>query len=327
MMPPLISVIIPTYNYAGFIVEAVNSVLQQDYPKDKMEIIVVDDGSTDNTKQVLQELIHNGAVRYCYQQNEGKASATGKAIQQAQGKYIFNLDADDYFLAGKLKKTVEVFEADPTIVHIGTPAKQVMPNGSSGMEQLPVDMLNVSLDGSDLLKRFLQNNMLFGGGSTFAARASVLKKIVVLKAVDMFIDEFLIFAVLPFGKSYFIAEHLSVWRVHGGNYSLDADSKKTQLAKSKRLLASSDALLEYLVSHHFDQEVIKIYQLKNLTSHLYFRELAETKTFFDIIHYSKTVFFSIKPGWHIIKGYHVLNRLVPTSILKVIRSAMTTKPV
>src|SRR5437764_1056295 len=104
-MYPLISVIIPTYNYARYIGEAIYSVLQQDYPKDKKEIIVFDDGSTDNTKDILNEFIENKTIRYFYQDNNGKASATYKAIQKASGKYIFNLDADDYFLPGKIKST------------------------------------------------------------------------------------------------------------------------------------------------------------------------------------------------------------------------------
>ena len=108
-MEPLISVIIPTYNYAAYIQEAINSITEQDYPKDKIEIIVVDDGSTDNTKEVLQYLIQNNTINYYYQQNKGKASATFKAIQLSSGKYIFNLDADDYFLPGKLQKAVTIF--------------------------------------------------------------------------------------------------------------------------------------------------------------------------------------------------------------------------
>ncbi len=313
-MQPLISIIIPTYNYAGFIKDAVESVLQQDYPKDKIEIIVVDDGSSDNTKDVLQEFINAGIVKYFYQDNEGKASATYKAIQQSNGKYIFNLDADDYFLEGKLKRTVEIFETDESIVHVGTPAKQVMPDGNYKIEPIPGDMLNTTLDGNELLKRFMHNNMLFGGGSTYAARATALKKIKMPKAVDMFTDEFLVLTILPYGKSYFIGEPLSVWRGHGNNYSLDAASKEARIVKTKRLLDSSDALLHYLSSTGFDKKLTAIYQLKNLTNHLSFKEMTDTKTVKDIVGYFKIVFFTIKPDMHLIKQYHVLNRLIPTRL-------------
>jgi len=59
-MTPLISVIIPTYNYANYIVEAITSVLNQNYPTDKIEIIVVDDGSTDNTEETLKPFVDEG---------------------------------------------------------------------------------------------------------------------------------------------------------------------------------------------------------------------------------------------------------------------------
>ena len=64
MDKPIVSIIIPTYNYAQYIKDAINSVLLQDYSKDKIEILVVDDGSTDNTKEVLQYLIETKKIKY-----------------------------------------------------------------------------------------------------------------------------------------------------------------------------------------------------------------------------------------------------------------------
>ena len=117
----VVSVIIPTYNRAALLAEAIQSVVLQTYRP--IECIIVDDGSTDNTKEVLQQQIQDGIIQYHYQPNQGKAAATVKAIKMATGKYIFNLDADDYFLPNKIKRTVEVFESDDAIVHIGTPAQ------------------------------------------------------------------------------------------------------------------------------------------------------------------------------------------------------------
>lgn len=162
--------------------------------------------------------------------------------------------------------------------------------------------------------------MLYGGGSTYAARASVLKKIAVPAAVDMFTDEFLLYALLPFGKSYFIEDDLSAWRNHGGNYSLIATGK-VQISKGKRLLSSSDALLNYLVTHKYDKQVTDIYKLKNLTAHIAFKELTNTKSFRDIAVYFKDVFFTIRPGMLLVKRYHVLNRLIPTPLFRIMKNA------
>src|SRR6185503_5597716 len=183
--------------------------------------------------------------------NQGKAAATALAIQQSSGKYIFNLDADDFFFKDKIDKTVSIFESNEEIVHVAS-AAQVFNNDArmlGDIEKLPEIIVGKELEGRWLLDYFYDNNILYGGGTTYAARASVLKRIEVPAAVDMYIDEFLILAILPFGKSFFISTALSTWRVHSSNYSgktADAEVKKN---KNERLLRSSSAVLNYLIKN------------------------------------------------------------------------------
>jgi len=321
MTDPLVSVIIPTYNYAQYISEAITSVLDQDYPPDKLEIIVIDDGSTDNTKEVLTPFIDQGKIIYYYQENEGKASAAYWGIQNSSGKYIFNLDADDYFLPNKVIETVTAFEADEAIVHVASPAK-IFYNDTKALanyEELPKDISGKCLDGNWLLNYFYENNFLYGGGSTYAAKASTLKKIDIPPGVDMFIDEFLILAILPYGKSFFIKEALSAWRGHSSNYSsLSLDDEKS-LKKKERLLRSSTAILTYLQNNNFNDKLIKIYKLKNLNRVIAFKESMGNKKLSDIFNYASNVFINIKPNFAIINNYQVLNRLVPMGLFRLLK--------
>ena len=114
---PKVSVIIPVYNGAKFIKDAIESVLAQTY-KD-YEIIVVNDGSTDNTEEVLRPYIEKGLIRYFYQENQGSANARNKAIAEAKGEYIAWLDQDDVWLPHRLEKTVKVMEKDKGVVVVG----------------------------------------------------------------------------------------------------------------------------------------------------------------------------------------------------------------
>ncbi|OAG27005.1 glycosyltransferase family 2 protein [Thermodesulfatator autotrophicus] len=100
----LISVIIPTYNNACYIKQAVDSVLSQSFRD--FEIIVIDDGSTDNTKEVLFDYFRNGKIRYIYQENKGVSEARNRGIIEARGKYISFLDADDLYLRDTLKERI-----------------------------------------------------------------------------------------------------------------------------------------------------------------------------------------------------------------------------
>ncbi len=93
---PKVSIIIPVYNGAKFVKDAIESVLAQTY-KD-YEIIVVNDGSTDNTEEVLRPYIDKGLIRYFYQENKGVSAARNKGINEARGEYVAFLDADDVWL-------------------------------------------------------------------------------------------------------------------------------------------------------------------------------------------------------------------------------------
>lgn len=117
MPSPLVSVVIPAYNGDRFIVEAVESVLQQTYQN--FEIIVVDDGSTDCTAAVLKPYFDR--IRYVQQSNQGVASARNRGLQLAEGELIAFLDQDDTFLPEKLSLQVANFAANPQlgIVHSG----------------------------------------------------------------------------------------------------------------------------------------------------------------------------------------------------------------
>lgn len=131
--PALVSVVVPTYNNAAYIQQALQSIFDQNYPH--CEIIVVDDGSTDDTQTVLQP--YASRLRLIQQPNAGSAAARNTGIQQAHGKYIILLDADDWLLPGKIHKQVALLEANPSLgaVHSGwrlveedgTPIKDVEP--------------------------------------------------------------------------------------------------------------------------------------------------------------------------------------------------------
>lgn len=114
---PTVGVIIPTYNCDRYIAQAVESVLQQQ--DCSYEIIVIDDGSTDSTKEVLES--YSDRIRYILQPNQGVAAARNHGIAVARADLIAFLDADDYFLPRKLALQAAIFAKRPDlgIVHSG----------------------------------------------------------------------------------------------------------------------------------------------------------------------------------------------------------------
>ena len=108
-MAPLVSVIIPTYNREKIITKAIDSVFAQTY--EDFEIVVLDDGSQDNTRAVVEA--YGPKVHYFYQDNKGIAGARNAGMHQAAGDYIAFLDSDDYWLPRKLQRQMALFLDHP----------------------------------------------------------------------------------------------------------------------------------------------------------------------------------------------------------------------
>jgi len=105
-----VSVIVPVWNGAAYLAEALQSVLQQGVPD--LQVIVVDDGSTDGTAEVVQQF--QPRVTYIYQVNQGPAAARNQGLQMATGAFIAFIDADDLWTANRLKRQLIDLQAEPT---------------------------------------------------------------------------------------------------------------------------------------------------------------------------------------------------------------------
>ena len=154
----LISVIIPTYNCDRYIEQAIKSVLQQ--TDCHYEIIVIDDGSTDYTEKVLKPYQHK--IRYIKQVNQGVAAARNHGITQAEGNLIAFLDADDYFLPGKLSTQAAVFAQQPDLAIVHSGWQRVDSKGNKILDVCPwEDVPELDLVGWLRWKPVLPSAMMF----------------------------------------------------------------------------------------------------------------------------------------------------------------------
>jgi len=161
MPNPRFSIIVPTYNRAAFIRQTVDSVLRQTYRD--FEIIIVDDGSTDETESVVRE-IKDERLRYIKQANRERASARNRGIQEARGEYVNFLDSDDVQHNSHLKNANEYLEkVNPDVFHFGYDVKD--PDGN---------LIRIVADIRSVTDQILDGNILSCNG-VFAKRNILLQ--------------------------------------------------------------------------------------------------------------------------------------------------------
>jgi glycosyltransferase involved in cell wall biosynthesis len=145
----LLSVIMPVYNGAAYIKEAIESILTQQDVTIELEIIIVDDGSTDSTADIIQAW-NNPVIRYIHQSNSGPSKARNTGIQLAQGEFIGFLDADDCWPKDKLKRQLSFLDENQNVDVVGGLIDYFyMPGSEYRKEQLKIDspVFNVQLGG------------------------------------------------------------------------------------------------------------------------------------------------------------------------------------
>ena len=115
---PLVSVITPCYNVAPFIAETIRSVIVQTYPH--WELILIDDGSTDNIAEVVQPFLEDKRIQFHVQENQGVSATRNNGVALTKGDFVAFLDGDDVWLPEKLRRQLEVFQKHPDAGVCGT---------------------------------------------------------------------------------------------------------------------------------------------------------------------------------------------------------------
>jgi glycosyltransferase involved in cell wall biosynthesis len=228
-----ISVIVPTWNNGRFIRSALESLLKQTYPGELTEIIVIDDGSTDNTREILNE--YREKIIYIYQENRGIAGARNRGMSVAKGEIITFLDADDLWRGDRLKKVADAFIENEYIGMVYHPVSIVDRTGSVLFE----NFYKVFGYGEGL-RGWITNDIIAGkvfcGGSSFAFRKELVEKVFpVPEDIKRGIDYYMAVLSSAYSQAEYIPDLLGGYRLHDTNITMLAgqDNSKDLAAVNK----------------------------------------------------------------------------------------------
>lgn len=227
---PRVTALLNCYNYGRYVAEAIESVLAQDFPQSEMEIVVVDDGSTDNSPQRIQEF--GSRVKYLHKPNGGQASAVNFGVENSHGEIIALLDADDTWHPAKISRIVEEFHAHPDagmLCHhlewLNNEARPEweFPRPAGRVTSFPPD--------SEDLKTFVPMPT-----STLAFRRSAMLKILPIPAsIAISMDRYLAVLMPLVAPVITFPEVLSGYRCHASNNFLFRPEKVEAARISRRI--------------------------------------------------------------------------------------------
>ncbi len=243
---PRVSVLIDTYNHERFIERAITSVLDQDMPMDGIEILVVDDGSTDRTPEIVRRF--EPRVRLIRKTNGGQASAFNIGIPECRGDIVAFLDGDDWWAPQKLRLVLQVLAEDSEVGIVGNGITQVLENGSEHSEVLlegqrfRID----SMQGARLFRR--RKSQL--GTSRMTVRTEILRSILPIpEQIVIEADEYIFTLAAAFSAACVLSEPLTFYRIHGGNlFQITGLNRGSLLRKQRSIEALTLALREKLAA-------------------------------------------------------------------------------
>lgn len=298
-----VTAVIDTYNYGHYIEQAVESVLGQDFPPEQLEILVVDDGSTDDTRQRMAK--YAGQVTYLYKENGGQASAFNYGISRARGDIIAFLDADDYWLPGKLRRVADEFEKHPDAGLVYHPFREFREQTGEWRDgQFNAVSGNVRND----KRRMLEYTAAQTSGLSFRAR--YLREMLPLnEAMTIQADGLLAALVIFLAPVVAIPCPLAVYRIHGANLffqsskQIDKDKQARRIATLRVILREMD---DWLQKRGHDLKKPEILAFRRRWQLLYEKEEFEFE----------------KPGrmrffWHVLQSMACMNPCLSVKIQTV----------
>jgi glycosyltransferase involved in cell wall biosynthesis len=236
---PLVSIAINNYNYARFLPQAIDSALNQTYPN--VEVVVVDDGSTDNSREIIAS--YGDKIIPVLKENGGQASAFNAGFAASRGDIVCFLDADDIFVPEKASEVVEALGSSKNLGWCFHPLKFVDSDGNPSVSQSSNEDSSIAKNehtslyreydlGAYMLRGKLKNKIpSLPSTSGLCFTRSLLQQILPMpeaKSIGLN-DGYLEFTALALSKGLILDKELTLYRVHGSNaYAMRQDKQKVQ---------------------------------------------------------------------------------------------------
>ncbi len=219
---PTLSVVIPTYNHESFIEKAITSTQNQDYPSDKLEIIVIDDGSKDKTFEIAKKVLEKGKnpFQLIKQENAGAHATINRGLKLSKSKYLSILNSDDYFHKDRFKILISALENNPNksefafsgVSYINEDGSQMNQDFADGYEKMQKYAIQFPTAGFACLDA----NIGISTGN-FIFTKNLLKKIGDFNEYKFCHDWDFLLRSLEFCEPLFVTEKLYNYRFHGNN--------------------------------------------------------------------------------------------------------------
>jgi glycosyltransferase involved in cell wall biosynthesis len=216
---PRVSVLVNTYNHERFIAQALSSVAEQDFPSTEIETIVVDDGSTDATPEIVRRFLPD--VQYIRKSNGGQVSALHEGVAHSSGDIIAFLDGDDWWTKDKISTVVRFFNKYPNIAAVGHGFYEADEQGLVRRAVVLDSEYHLSFE-TAAAARFAASVRTFGGTSKLAMRRLALDRALPIPTELPFFDNFLFFQAIATAGAILLPQALCFYRLHLGNlYATD----------------------------------------------------------------------------------------------------------
>lgn len=244
----VVTALVNTYNYGHFVGEAIESVVQQDFPLERLEILVVDDGSTDDTRDVVARF--GNRVRYLHKPNGGQASAFNRGLQEAHGEFIALLDADDKWHATKIRRVMQEFERHPEAGMVYHPFRYW--DEGTGKQWDDPSFPGVSGNVPQIKDGLLR----YGDVSTsgMVLRRTAWEKLAPIpEELTILADSYLAYLIIFVAPVVAIAECLTTMRLHDrNNFNFEA-TDRSRLERRHRCWSDAvSAIASWLAQNRFD---------------------------------------------------------------------------
>lgn len=226
----VVSVVMPAYNAESTIAHSVESILAQDH--ESFELIVVNDGSTDRTREIAEAYLADSRVRVVNKRNEGIVSALNCGISLARGRYIARADADDWYDKSRLSAQVGYLDRNPDVAMVATDFVKIYDDGTG------VEVTQPDSHGGIVHGLFIANNVM---------HSSVMYRLDAFRAAGGYREEWrhvedwdLWFRLAQLGRLAIVSSPLSYFRIHDVSVSAVKEMEQTRLGLRLRwqLLAS-----------------------------------------------------------------------------------------